>query len=81
MTARIWIVAALALLGSAPLVHAQEDWGDQRREYMHRLREACDDGDERACWRLDQMRRAWRERHEWQERHEWRERNEENRRW
>jgi len=44
---------------------------------MHWLRSACEAGDERACWRLREMREAWRERQEWRERHDWRDRDQE----
>lgn len=82
MTAKIWIVAFLALVSSAPLVQAQEEWGGGRREFMHRLHEACDDGDDRACWRLEHMRREWREQHDWHgDRHDWQEPRGENRGW
>jgi len=48
-----------------------------RHEHMHWLRSACEAGDERACWRLREMREAWRERQEWRERHDWRDRDQE----
>ena len=71
------MVAAFALTASASIAHAQEEWREEwreeRHERMERLRAACEDGDERACWRLREMRREWRE-HE--ERREWREREE-----
>lgn len=76
MPAKIWILAALTILGSASLATAQqwgggpEDWHGGRGEYMHRLREACDYGDDRACWRLRHMREEWREQHEWREHHD-----------
>ncbi len=70
MPAKVWILAALTLLGSASLATAQEEWGGERGEHMHRLREACEFGDDRACWRLRHMRHEWREQHEWREHHE-----------
>ena len=76
MNAKIWIAAVFALVGAAPLAQAQ-DWDDRRdrrMEFMHRLGEACDRGDDRACGRLEHMRREMRERHEWRE-------HDEDRRW
>ena len=52
-----------------PLATAQE-WGGGRGEYMHQLREACEFGDDRACWRLRHMRDEWRQQHEWREQHD-----------
>ena len=65
MKTKLLLIAGLALAISAPLARAQEE-GD-RREYMHELHEACENGDERACERLRHMRH---------EEHEERERNE-----
>jgi hypothetical protein len=67
MAMKLLSVAGLILAISAPLAHAQEDWGERRRERMHGLRIACEDGDERACWRLRRMRHEWREDHEQRE--------------
>lgn len=69
MTAKVLIIAVLAFAISAPLARAQEEEHEMRWEYMHRLRIACDAGDERACWRLRHMRREWRERHWHEEEH------------
>lgn len=63
MMKKLSMVAALMVLGFAPLAHAQDM--DDRRYRMHRLREACDDGDDRACWRLRHMRREMEERRDW----------------
>jgi len=63
MVKKLSIVAALAVLGFAPLAHAQ-DWDDWRYT-MHRLHEACDHGDDRACWRLRHMRHEMEERRDW----------------
>ena len=71
MTRKVLIIAGLSLAISAPLARAQEHWGgwgEERWERMHRLREACEDGDERACWRLRHMRHEWREHRREQER-------------
>jgi hypothetical protein len=67
MIKKISIVVALAVIGFSSLVHAQY-WDGDRRAAMHRLREACDDGDDRACWRLEHMRREMEERREWRHR-------------
>jgi hypothetical protein len=67
MLKKISMVAALAVIGFAPLAHAQ-DWDGDWRMTMHRLREACEDGDDRACWRLRHMRREMEERREWRHR-------------
>jgi len=67
MTIKLLSVAGLILAISAPLARAQEDWGEGRRERMHELRIACEDGDERACWRLRRIRHEWRERQELRE--------------
>jgi len=66
MKTKLLLIAGLALAISAPLARAQED--GERREYMHELREACENGDERACERLRHMRH---EEHEERERREY----------
>jgi hypothetical protein len=63
MKTKLLIMAGLALAISAPLARAQEDWQGERRERMERLREACENGDDRACERLRNMRHEWREEH------------------
>jgi hypothetical protein len=73
MTTKVLVIAGLVLAISAPLAYAQEPWGgrgDERWEHMHRLREACEHGDERACWRLRRMRHEWRE-HRREEERDW----------
>jgi TPR repeat protein len=75
MTKEALIIAGLVLAVSAPLAHAQEHWGrrgwgEERWERMHYLREACEHGDERACWRLRRMRHEWRE-HRREEERDW----------
>jgi hypothetical protein len=60
---KLWIAASLTLAAMAPQVHAQ-GWGDGDGDGYGRwqwLRQACDNGDDRACWKLRQMRRRWRE--------------------
>ncbi len=48
------IVAAALLIPAAG--RAQEWGGGGRHQYFEQLREACDYGDENACWRLQQLR-------------------------
>ena len=67
MTMKLFAIAGLALAISAPLAHAQEGWGEERGEHMREFRMACENGDERACWRLRHMRHEWREHHRWHE--------------
>jgi hypothetical protein len=68
VTKKLLTTAALALAISAPFAQAQERWGgwgdrgEGRWERMRHLRMACEDGSERACWRLRRMRHEWRER-------------------
>jgi hypothetical protein len=56
------MIAGLTMAISAPFARAQEDWGERREEYMHELREGCENGDDRACDRLRHMREERRER-------------------
>ncbi len=53
-TLSLFVVIAALLIPAA--VRAQEGWGEGRHEYFERLRAACDYGDDRACWRLRQLR-------------------------
>jgi hypothetical protein len=64
----LFVLIAALLIPAA--VRAQEGWGGERHEYFERLREACAYGDDRACWRLRQMRaqRRAREYGDWGER-------------
>jgi hypothetical protein len=73
MMARIFAAAVLAIACSAATARAQERWGEERHEPMHWLRQACEAGDDRACWRLHELRHAWREREEGREGREGRE--------
>jgi len=73
MMARIFAAAVIGVACSAVTARAQEDWREERREHMERLHSACEAGDERACWRLQEMRHEWRKREEQRERREWRE--------
>jgi hypothetical protein len=56
MKTKLLLIAGLALANTAPLACAQEEWGEHRGEYMHKLRMDCESGDERACERLRHMR-------------------------
>ena len=56
METRFLIIAGLALAIPAPLALAQEEWREHRGEYMHELRESCENGDESACERLRHIR-------------------------
>ena len=58
-----FVVFAALVIPAAP--RAQEGWYEGRHEYFEQLRAACEYGDERACWRLREMRR---ERHEHEDR-------------
>jgi len=72
MKVKFCLLASIALLMIPAVARAQE-WGyEGRHEYFEQLRAACADGDERACWRLREMRR---ERHEHEDR-DWGERRE-----
>jgi hypothetical protein len=55
-----WLALSAATLVSAPIARAQEEWREERHERFERLRDRCEDGDERACGRLEEMRRQWR---------------------
>ncbi|WP_400770446.1 hypothetical protein [Methylosinus sporium] len=66
------IVVGLIVTMAPTLARAQEEDEDRRRDYMHRLHEDCEHGDEEACARLDEMREEWRERHRRREYEEWR---------
>ena len=48
------ILAAALLIPAAG--RAQEWGGGGRHQYFEQLRQACDYGDENACWRLQQLR-------------------------
>jgi hypothetical protein len=73
MMARIFAAAVIGVACFAAPACAQEDWREERHEHMERLHRACEAGDERACWRLREMRHEQREREEQRERREWRE--------
>ena len=73
MIARIFAAAVIGVACSAVTARAQEDWREERHEHMERLHRACEAGDERACWRLREMRQEGREREEQRERHDWHE--------
>ena len=62
-----FVIAALVIPAAG---RAQEGWYGGRHEYFERLRVACEYGDDRACWRLRQMReeRRAREYGDWGER-------------
>ncbi|ARN79736.1 hypothetical protein [Methylocystis bryophila] len=69
MRARFSLFILIAALATPAVGRAQEGWygggdgdGYARHEYFERLRMACDDGDDRACWRLRQMRQQRRAR-------------------
>ena len=48
---KVLVFAGLTLVAMAPVAHAQDRWDEHERwDYMHRLREACESGDEQACW-------------------------------
>jgi hypothetical protein len=70
MAGRTWIIAALALFSVATSAHAQEYWLSSGGDYRRQLHYACENGDDEACWRLQQMRNRWREQHEWREQQE-----------
>ena len=56
MKTKLLIVAGLALAIATSLARAQEEWGERPWEYMHELREGCENGDESACERLRHIR-------------------------
>jgi hypothetical protein len=70
MTGRIWIIAALAIIGLAASARAQEYWLTSGGGYKQQLRYACENGDEEACWRLQQMHNQRQQRQEWREQNE-----------
>jgi len=72
MRVKLLLFVVIAALAVPAVARAQEGSLEGRHEYFERLRAACEDGDEQACWRLREMRR---ERHEREER-EWGERGE-----
>ena len=78
MIARIFAADVIGVACSAVTARAQEDWREERHGHMERLHRACEAGDERACWRLREMRHEWREREEQRERPEWREHDREH---
>lgn len=45
-----------------PAAGRAQEWGEGRHQYFERLRYACANGDEDACWRLQQLRAERRER-------------------
>jgi hypothetical protein len=67
METKLLFIVGLALAVSAPLARAQEEWQGERRERMERLREACENGDDRACEHLRHMRHEEREEREQRE--------------
>jgi hypothetical protein len=62
MRAKLSLIIAAVLL--IPAAGRAQESGGGRHEYFEQLREACDYGDENACWRLQQLRRQHRAR-EW----------------
>ena len=54
MRAKLSLIFVAALL--IPAAGRAQEWGGGRHEYFEQLREACDYGDENACWRLQQLR-------------------------
>ena len=65
MINKIVVAVALTLAVTTLSVHAQ-DWGDgDGYGRMQWLRQACDNGDDRACWKLGQIQRRWRDGGQW----------------
>jgi len=55
MRAKLSLVIVIAAL-LIPAAGRAQEWGGGRHEYFERLRYACANGDEDACWRLQQLR-------------------------